>query len=288
MLALGGGMRTFEFGVEYPRSTLLSFVGSKQGQSGVLWGNREPGCIICTTGGRHGKSAGYQDAPSTHGWTYFGQGAKGDQTLENPANRRLASGDYSVLLFTAREPSSAEVRANQSYAKLFSYQGEFNILGWEFVTPSTGSRRGDMLVCFDLIRVGDLGEIAEPTERREIRAIRQQLNFVPIVRDTASRIVTYRQRSSLVRQYALLRSKGICEGCGLPGPFESSPGVRFLEVHHILRLADDGPDKAENVAALCPNCHRRAHFSTDHLSFRAEPIERVSRIEGAESVASGA
>ena len=34
----------------------------------------------------------------------------------------------------------------------------------------------------------------------------------------------------------------------------------YLEVHHIIRLADDGDDSVENAIALCPNCHREAHF----------------------------
>ncbi|WP_237149626.1 HNH endonuclease signature motif containing protein [Pseudomonas mediterranea] len=38
-------------------------------------------------------------------------------------------------------------------------------------------------------------------------------------------------------------------------------------MHHLNRLADDGPDLPSNVAALCPNCHRRAHYSVDRQEF---------------------
>jgi len=34
-------------------------------------------------------------------------------------------------------------------------------------------------------------------------------------------------------------------------------------VHHIIPLADGGPDTLENVAALCPNCHRKMHVLKD-------------------------
>ncbi|MFC1652495.1 HNH endonuclease [Planctomycetota bacterium] len=37
----------------------------------------------------------------------------------------------------------------------------------------------------------------------------------------------------------------------------------FLEVHHLFRLADDGPDIPDNVAAICPNCHRELHYGAD-------------------------
>ncbi|MGH8437576.1 MAG: HNH endonuclease [Pseudomonas sp.] len=32
------------------------------------------------------------------------------------------------------------------------------------------------------------------------------------------------------------------------------------EVHHKVRLADGGLDTVENAIAVCPNCHRQAHF----------------------------
>ena len=34
----------------------------------------------------------------------------------------------------------------------------------------------------------------------------------------------------------------------------------FLEVHHIQPLAEGGKDTVKNTVALCPNCHREAHF----------------------------
>lgn len=32
-----------------------------------------------------------------------------------------------------------------------------------------------------------------------------------------------------------------------------------LDLHHITRVADDGSDEADNLLALCPNCHARHH-----------------------------
>lgn len=59
----------------------------------------------------------------------------------------------------------------------------------------------------------------------------------------------------------LERANGICEKCENKAPFlrksDSSP---YLEVHHKIRLADDGEDTVENAIALCPNCHREAHY----------------------------
>ena len=56
-------------------------------------------------------------------------------------------------------------------------------------------------------------------------------------------------------------------------------GKGFLEVHHIFRLADDGVDAPENVAAVCPNCHKRAYYSADRLAFQAKLIEKIRALE---------
>jgi hypothetical protein len=73
-------------------ATLLEFVGSRQAQAGVIWGPREPGCVICTSGGRHGKKAGYTDGQQGDGsWIYVGQGTNGDQRIDNAANAKLAA-----------------------------------------------------------------------------------------------------------------------------------------------------------------------------------------------------
>ncbi len=77
-----------------------------------------------------------------------------------------------------------------------------------------------------------------------------------------------RARSVAIRDYALLRAEGQCEGCKQPAPF-AGKGRKgpYLEVHHVTRLADDGPDHPDKVIALCPNCHRRAHYSSDAHEF---------------------
>lgn len=60
---------------------------------------------------------------------------------------------------------------------------------------------------------------------------------------------------------ALDRAKGHCEGCHKPAPFfRRNTNLPFLEVHHIIPLANEGPDTLDNVQALCPNCHRKAHY----------------------------
>lgn len=62
----------------------------------------------------------------------------------------------------------------------------------------------------------------------------------------------------------LKRSKGKCELCGFVAPFyKASNGSPYLEVHHWKTLAEGGEDTIENAGALCPNCHKRAHFGQE-------------------------
>jgi 5-methylcytosine-specific restriction endonuclease McrA len=59
----------------------------------------------------------------------------------------------------------------------------------------------------------------------------------------------------------LVRAKGRCEECGEPAPFERArDGTPYLEVHHKQMLSNGGEDTVKNAIAVCPNCHRRAHF----------------------------
>lgn len=68
-------------------------------------------------------------------------------------------------------------------------------------------------------------------------------------------------REPAVVAYALKKAKGKCDDCNQKAPFTSkSTGLPYLEVHHKILLKDGGSDTADNVIALCPNCHRKRHF----------------------------
>lgn len=66
-------------------------------------------------------------------------------------------------------------------------------------------------------------------------------------------------RDEYIKLYALERAEGKCQLCDKPAPFLKKDGAPYLEVHHIDYLANNGSDTIENVAALCPNCHRKMH-----------------------------
>lgn len=85
---------------------------------------------------------------------------------------------------------------------------------------------------------------------------------------------TFRQRKEFVRNAyvvagAVVRSEGACEmpGCTIP-LFTREDGTPFLEVHHVIPLAEGGDDTLENAAALCPMCHRELHFGAERSQKR--------------------
>jgi len=79
-------------------------------------------------------------------------------------------------------------------------------------------------------------------------------------------------REPEVVAYVLQEARGRCELCDQV-PFHKPDGSVYLEVHHVRRLADGGADLVTNAVALCPNCHRKCHFSAD----KADQIEKLKQ-----------
>jgi 5-methylcytosine-specific restriction protein A len=79
-------------------------------------------------------------------------------------------------------------------------------------------------------------------------------------------------RDSAVRAAALERANGRCEFCGQPG-FLTTTGKVFLETHHIVPLSSGGLDIITNVAAVCANHHREAHFGAQAELIRNHLLE---------------
>lgn len=55
-------------------------------------------------------------------------------------------------------------------------------------------------------------------------------------------------------------------------------GAVYLETHHIVPLSEGGADSLMNVVALCPNDHRRAHYSLEQLAIRRRLLSMVSEV----------
>jgi 5-methylcytosine-specific restriction endonuclease McrA len=57
----------------------------------------------------------------------------------------------------------------------------------------------------------------------------------------------------------------------------SGDDSRYLEAHHIIALAKQGPDTVENVIALCSSDHREAHYGKKRIAMENEMLEIIKR-----------
>lgn len=104
-------------------------------------------------------------------------------------------------------------------------------------------------------------------------------------RKTLGSVVSY-VRDPEVKAWVLEKADGICEGCHLAAPFVDGEGNPFLEVHHVVPLAEEGPDTVENAVAVCPNCHRHLHYGADRLRTREALYKKVARLTKPDSIIS--
>lgn len=89
----------------------------------------------------------------------------------------------------------------------------------------------------------------------------ERLSSAPKMPTRSVREVFVFNRNPDVVAEVLLRAQGSCERCHKPAPFlRRSDGTPYLEVHHLIPLAEGGEDSVVNAAAMCPNCHRESHF----------------------------
>ena len=102
--------------------------------------------------------------------------------------------------------------------------------------------------------VDDASELP-PSERKEILD-------APELIEVTTRVY---KRSPYVVAEVLSRANGKCQSCKSDAPFLKVDGTPFLEVHHIEWLSNGGEDSVENAIALCPNCHRQAHYGVLEL-----------------------
>ena len=79
--------------------------------------------------------------------------------------------------------------------------------------------------------------------------------------------------------WILINANGYCECCRNPAPFVKEDENKFLEVHHLRRLADGGSDTISNAVGVCPNCHRELHYGKRKLIILEQLYSSIARLE---------
>lgn len=252
---------SFVVGHQYDSFDVLIFVGNYDTRAGgmfVLGSTEAPSAVVikATLSGGKYKNQWLEPGRSLKYYLKSRRGVFGEHFREN-----------ATILTKPNVPILAFVRATD--AESFTFEGTFKYADmksdedgakWfqlvrELDSPSTATVVDQN---FESKRLSDQVDAAIALPPDELQ---RRLEGAPKV---PQRFVTTSigfDRSPLVIAAVLLRANGVCEGCGSPAPFRRlSDGSPYLEVHHVVRLADGGEDTIANAKGLCPNCHRRAHY----------------------------
>jgi|APSaa5957512535_1039671.scaffolds.fasta_scaffold84524_1 5-methylcytosine-specific restriction enzyme A len=87
------------------------------------------------------------------------------------------------------------------------------------------------------------------------------------------------ERDPKVKAWVLENAKGICECCNKNASFIKENGLPYLEIHHMRRLKDDGPDTIANAVAICPNCHREIHYGKHSKKLIKKIYRSIKRLQ---------
>lgn len=200
---------------------------------------------------------------------YTGMGTVGNQSIDFGQNKTLLNAKENgirVYLFES-------YKDNEYY-----FCGEVELCGDVYIDHELDSEGNNReVIKFPLRRIDGIAntivnksdvdnsekikeKIVHKLSQEEIKDIIKYVN--PNV--NAKEVKTlYRERNQYIVEYTKNRSNGICDLCGKEAPFKDKNGRPYLESHHVITLAEDGPDAIYNTVAICPNCHRRIHILKD-------------------------
>jgi len=258
----------------YKRSDLHRMFGGQE-QGGISTPAAHSFLMLFT--GEQGEQYGYKDGWEDGVFYYTGEGQKGDMPFVrgNRAIRDHAADGKDLHLF--KYESRGQVR----------YVGQMVCTGFhEGRGPDTDGNDRKTIV-FELTPISAIDAGAAPNNATEEEIWRQPIQLLRdraiassnTGRSPSERRNIVRYRSDAIRVYVLRRANGICEACGSDAPFRTEAGRPYLEPHHIRRLSDGGPDHPKWVAAVCPNCHRRAHYGEDRGDFNKQLTRAVDEKE---------
>ena len=262
----------FEVGQAYNRWELHDVFGGQR-YSGIATPADYSQIFLFT--GDSGEEYGYEDEFQPDGtFLYSGEGADGDMEMEggNQAIRSHRDSNEDLHLFEDTE-----------YPWIVTYVGQFEYVGhqWDTLEDKEGDER--QAIRFRLEPVGGTDveiESGTPSSLSVEDLFQKAKESSPTERSRTSQSSgsgsrrTY-SRSEVVKEFALRTADGVCQGCDEEAPFLDKDGEPFLEVHHLHRRSDGGPDNPENVIALCPNCHRRVHQGKNGDQFNQKLIEKA-------------
>ena len=222
----------------------------------------------------------YQDRIDGQIIHYTGMGQVGDQTLtsQNKTLNESNINNVDVHLFEVLTP------------QIYTYVGPVELAANPYQETQEDSEGKDRKVWMFPLRLKN-GLYIEPVKIEKIKDLEltrerlvQKLSRDELLhraklasKNPGAREVKTKQyqRNEYVAEEARRRANGICQLCEQTAPFKSKNGIPYLEVHHVMWLANGGEDSLENTVALCPNCHRKMH----QLNLEADKTKLIEKIK---------
>jgi len=208
----------------------------------------------------------YDDQWNGNVFNYTGMGKSGDQSINYKQNKTL------------NESSTNGVRVYlfESYVDgEYIFSGEVKLSGIPFYVDEPGkdgiirkALKFPLKRVYDEKIIYDLSDIKRNEEKKEkevqkksIDEIKEKAKQIENKTIISKKVKTiYRERNQYISEFTKERAKGVCDLCNNEAPFKDKKGKAYLETHHVITLADNGPDAIYNTVAICPNCHRKMHI----------------------------
>lgn len=273
---LAGAIPQFVVGQEYSRRDEIHLNYGGSWQNGISSSGACPSIFLFT--GETGEQYGYRDDFDASGvFSFTGEGQVGDMGFKagNRSIRDHATDGRALYLFRSLGKGKGQ-----------QYLGEFALANYSIRRGPDREGNERSVIVFHLLRVDSNQEapasISHPTKPISLdEARRKALAACSGVEGTAGTqaVRTVYERSKAIRDYVLLRAKGMCEACTKPAPFLGKDVQPYLEAHHTTRLSDGGVDHPRHVAALCPTCHREIHYGQNGPELNKTLVDLLAHIE---------
>tara|TARA_B100000809_G_C14947641_1_gene462713 strand:- start:28 stop:867 length:840 start_codon:yes stop_codon:yes gene_type:complete len=153
-----------------------------------------------------------------------------------------------------REGYISKIKSNEDIDELINFIF-IECLGYFLEKSKTENIKSEKLLQQEFEKEIELSGLLTREER-----LKKSAKYNKIPKKIITKSFDYRRNPHVITE-ALDRANGVCEKCNKKGPFvRDKNNTLYLEVHHKTPLSEKGEDTLENVIALCPNCHRQAHY----------------------------
>lgn len=265
----------FEIGHLYNRGQDIHKPFGGQMRGGICTPKSVPAVFLFT--GKSGDQFGYVDQWSEDGsfYSFAGEGQEGNMTMKggNRAIRDHATEGKALHLFEALGKGQP-----------IRYMGQFDCMGHREIPGVDKHGNSRSILVFELAPHIEFKPTTDPMLLDQLTkklATKQWTSpprgqLIPEKINSGNSFVYARDPE--IRAYILSLAAGRCELCAQKAPFQDCSGAWFLEVHHVIHLAEGGADTPNNAVALCPNCHRRLHHSIDASDAVLLLYKNISRL----------